>query len=386
MPKWDTKNLQPNVAQEQVFKKFSSESGATIRQLTPQDRLVDMYPLNDRTPENLAFILIEKNDSQAFDLIFGIALTATTPNQLSNSFGILYALDLYEIHNRNKTGQITQAKIDFLQSRPPFKQHVSDEARVLKTVLIDKWFSEDGEKNPERTGEFISKVWFNYLGTYYEQNKSSLIESTLAIILDPETPIGLRMALLNNAGTSRYGRGQVDSRFDTNASCWRTMSLDWMYPNAKPEDDPRDQYFADMRQELDRLKQLSSQYSVPSSENRGQISELQQQVKSLTEQLRQVSRVAETITERAARRIQVYQKLGCHPLEIFQIPYNKWKEASPKEREELVRKEFRSRVRSLHPDQNKDTDPVVVELRRAQWNRINLAQEFLNDNITDQEF
>ncbi len=51
----------PNVQMESIYRRFSSETVALVRKLTPSDRIIEMNPVSRDPPSDTAVMLIDKN-------------------------------------------------------------------------------------------------------------------------------------------------------------------------------------------------------------------------------------------------------------------------------------------------------------------------------------
>ncbi len=320
-------------------------------------------------------------------MIFAIATTTDSPVQLQNAFGTLTALYTAGAKNDNLKAAITRSAASFLVSRPPSSHPISEGGQILKATIVNLWKEREGDLHPEATGYEICPK-FGKFGSYTEMkdNRRYWTEAFLATLLDPKVSLRLRMTLIEHATT--LGLGQYiypDSRFDTSASSWSTFDISWVYPDSKPKTAPQDQAMANMRAELDKLRQITGQ-SPSSNEAHPLNSELITENNELRRKLKEVSQTAAEYTQRALERVEIYRQIGGHPLDFFKIPYDDWKNSDKIAREKLVRKKYSDSVRNYHPDQHQQDDPIVAEMRAGEFNRRTLAKDFLLSHIADNQF
>ena len=383
---YDNRNTpQPNVQQEAVYRRFSSETGALIRQLTPSDRIVEMNPVFGSQPKTAVETMLKANGGKFFELVFAIAATSSNPTQFQNAMGTLAALDICD-NDVKLRPLINQSLNEFLNSRNPVQHHLTDGGQTAKSYIKQQWDDINRtESDPTKAGYRLTRLFGTFaLFNDRPENYQHWTEACISTILDPDSPFGLRVSLLKEGWSLGFGTEYTDKRFAPDASFWGTFNLSWIYPDSSATNN--DRVTADLRQEVEKLRQMVSQGAVGTPEVGTSVTQLMSENDQLRQQLEETRVSSIKIVQGALEKMEIYKKIGGHPLDMFKISYNDWKSASSTKREEMVKSYYRNHVRNFHPDLHHGDDAIMAEIRTNEFNRLTLAQTFLLDHLNDPEF
>ncbi|MEK7165256.1 MAG: hypothetical protein AAB874_00415 [Patescibacteria group bacterium] len=439
-----------NVQRELVMQRIPVEMRSFVRQLTPNDRPLSFVSsvysssaFDESSPKadfEAIFTLFNNSGADTYKYLLGIAATAENAAQIHNALGAIAGI--YDVVSDKRWDGAIQildtAQTKFLKSTQ-VPHTVSEEARGLSLQMRQIY---ERNKSSRFTLESdLKDKLFSQDREIHAKYATALIEAYLYTILDPSAPIDLRRLLLNKSERLYFGHvryhyenGQIDPMYDKFATYWRAVDASWVYPDIfgkRIHKNDKDFLLAELQSRVTKLSQLPQAMVDLQAQHENERAAFEDQITRLKAQLERKLKVpivdperlqqkiatleaeltkllsdvayykqravkvesiydgVEVVLKSAAQRVELYKKIGGHPLDILGIPYGVWKDSSPKDRDAILTKAFRAGVKKYHyqiGENSPNYDADLAELKKIQFVRITQAKDFLTDHLNEDEF
>lgn len=381
------------IQRELVFQKVKDPiAKGILRNLVPQNRRLE---LTERSPfREKLFEILKREGADTYRHLFGIATTTENPLELSNIFQEFAYLTQPMGTDRNSPAEenlLGKAQEEFLTSTvAPLA--ASDGARALQGEMIAVWNTKSYEpiyKRIDAVGALVFATGhlsdFSLVGEP-GRRIPFLTEAYLLSVLDPQTPLELRQALLTYSYKMfDMPMGAEDVRFRKGVSFWNTVDGAWIYPDLLGESqenfDSRDWEIMGLRKQVESLqRELEERQNQPSVDP------------SLGEEVRRLRDLADRMEEAlqdTEEKLEIYKELGQHPLDALGLGYGVWRNATPDQRRETVLKAYREKAKRYHyqtPRSDPAFDEVHQELANKEFSRLTHAYDYLNKHTDQDEF
>ncbi|MCL5784614.1 MAG: hypothetical protein M1142_04670 [Patescibacteria group bacterium] len=402
----NTENPNRDVQREMVYQQIQDPiSRELLRSSIPGDKVHEYRlasPVGPQFAQNLVELL-RRERGNAIRGILGVAATAQNPAQLSNALGT-FGLLAHQGLLRDEANQLfDQAQDEFLR-QPSATPFATDGARALQAQMIGMWNEVHNRQGRWDTPESKEGDVINLIHHLQDEICKGLknnsgrgkywAEAYLLTVLDPGTPFGLRKILLSKTIKLDFGIQHYvvysysygnpygdDPRFNQGASIWGSASAAWVYPEifgSNKGGDVKDWEIAGLRKTIASLQQQLER--TPRSD-----AGIEQERARLRELMLSMQRM---VTEGEAK-LRIYKEIGQHPLDALGLGYDVWRRTDIESRKKLVLGNYRERAKRYHyqiPSSDPRFDPLLQELANKEFGRLTKAYDYLNQNITKEEF